>query len=129
MAEDSLGSVALDDDMLIHVIAVSAEDPDETTELAEEVAAPRFCDFPKLRDTISSLRKKLRAKTKDYNSDRLRLIRACRIINQQGAMIAQLNAELEKLKNSLKSAPLGLSEPAVPVITPDDIAPVNQGTG
>jgi hypothetical protein len=78
--------------------------------------------LPKLREIISSLRKRLCAKTKDCNSDRLRLAPAFRIINQQGATIAQLNAELEKLKDSLKSAPLGLSEPAVPLITADDIA-------
>jgi hypothetical protein len=122
VAEDSLGSVALDGDVLIHVIAASVEDPDETPELAEEVAALHFCDLPKLRETTSSLRKKLRAKRKGYNSDRLRLARGYRIINEQGATIAQINAELEKLKDSLKSAPLSLSEPAVPVITPDDIA-------
>jgi hypothetical protein len=103
------------------VIAASAEDPDETAELAEEVAASRFCELPKLLETISSLRKKHRAKSKDDNSDRLRLARAYRIINRQGAMIAQLNAELEKLKDSLKSVPLSLSEPAVPVITSNDI--------
>jgi hypothetical protein len=86
------------------------------------VAARRFGDLPKLRETISSLRKKLRAKTKGYNSDRLRLARTCHIINQQGATIAQLKAELEKLKDSLKNTLLGPSKPAVPVIRPDDIA-------
>jgi hypothetical protein len=44
VGEDSLGSVALDDDMLIHVIAASAENPDEISELTEEVAHRVFAN-------------------------------------------------------------------------------------
>jgi hypothetical protein len=103
--DDPPDPAVLDVDMLIHVIATTAEDPDEAPEPVEEPAEtgpdvagdwPRLFvrssdDYRKLvsdiRSTISDLRRRLGAKGKEPNCGRLRLGRACRASSQQRAEI------------------------------------------
>jgi hypothetical protein len=124
--DDPTDRAVLDDDMLTHVIAATAEDPDEAPEPAEEPAETgsdvardgpppfvrSFDDCRKLvselRSTTSDLTRKLGPKSKKSKCGRLMFARACRAINQQQAkievqqdIIDEQQAETERLSAEL----------------------------
>jgi hypothetical protein len=100
--------------------------------------------MPELRSTISDLRRKLDAKSKESNYGRLRLARACRAINQQRtkteaqqaiideqrAEIKRLSAELDFPNDFVKDIPFRQSrpDPGLKRVVPATRPPNDSGT-
>jgi hypothetical protein len=88
-AENVLGPMELDEDLVTHITTTSIEDADESPEFLNSKIDP-------LRQTIAGVRKALVAKTRDLKVQSLKLARACRPVKQQ--------LEITELTSSLAAA-------------------------
>jgi hypothetical protein len=99
--------VEADPDAMVHVVDAISEEADESLEIAADAdplndpgqSAPREPNpltdvVERYRTANAILRKKLAAKTKDYNKERLRLARVGRVANQLENELMQLKTDL-----------------------------------
>jgi hypothetical protein len=113
-ARDDDDPVELDDDMMLHVVEASTEDTDDSPEDAEELAQvareiidliphlARSAAHPlgphvrnPLQDQLSETKRKRAEKKKAFNNQKMKLARACRVINKQEGEIERLTGELQ----------------------------------
>jgi hypothetical protein len=77
-AENALGPMELNEDLVAHVAATSIEDADESPEFLNS-------KIDSLRQTIAGVRKALAVKTRDFKMQTLKLARACRLVNNNNS--------------------------------------------
>lgn len=108
--------VELDQAMMVHVLEASTEEIEDSSEnedtpaeVTEEVGsepdlgggdAPPCARNP-LQDQVSELKRKLVAKTRAFVAQKMKLARACRVINRQRGEIERLASELQEAYRSM----------------------------
>jgi hypothetical protein len=100
-AEARFGPLALDDELMLHVVAASAEDPAESEDIADP-STPLVVQSwrqtrktPDLKGTFLDVRKQFASKTKLLKSKNLKLARAIKLVIHQNEHIIYLEQQLD----------------------------------